>query len=66
MLPLRANGLQLGRAKGSRNFVLSQPVSEMSAFFGQLPVLLSSVKEKHKMASHLAFLSSSAVNIDTN
>jgi len=38
----------------------------MSAFFGQLPVSISSVKEKHKMASHLAFLSSSALNIDTN
>lgn len=38
----------------------------MSALFGQLPVSqFSAVKEKHKMASHLACLSSGAVNIVT-
>lgn len=38
----------------------------MSALSGQLPVSqFSAVKEKHKMASHLACLSSGAVNIVT-
>lgn len=35
-------------------------------FFSQLPVSFSSVKEKPKTASHLAFASSSAVNTVTN